>query len=83
MYSKLSESILWDKMEEYYKHFGPSLWQTNIVPYAISSSKILAQTYANMIVANLQDYLNDQGKSSPSESIYILELGAGDRKSVV
>lgn len=64
-------------MEEYYKHFGPSLWQTNIVPYAISSSKILAQTYANMIVANLQDYLNDQGKSSPSESIYILELGAG------
>jgi tetratricopeptide (TPR) repeat protein len=77
MYSKLSESILWEKMEEYYQHMGPSLWQTNIVPYAISSSKILAQAYANMIIANLQDYLRDAKLDAPNEPVYVLELGAG------
>lgn len=70
--SSLSKSIIWEKMQEYYEELGPNAWQENLVPYQITSNKLLAHLYVTLIKAHLYN--------NPQEKFYILELGAGHGK---
>lgn len=77
--SSLSQSTLWEKMQEYYEQSGPKAWQDNLVPYQITSNKLLAHLYVTLINAAIYDYnLNINNKQQ--HIFYILELGAGHGK---
>lgn len=72
----LSESIIWKQMQKYYKDLGPTAWQQDIVPYQITSNKIIAHLYAALI----NSILLDHGSMNNQEPFYILELGSGHGK---
>ncbi len=77
--TSLSKSALWVKMQEYYNNIGPEAWQDELVPLQISSNKNLALAYANIIVAQVNDW-HSQNPINTSEPFYILEIGAGHGK---
>lgn len=72
----LSKSILWEQMQKYYEQLGPDAWQEDIVPYQITSNKLLAHLYATLINSAIYENVRD----SNTEPFYILELGAGHGK---
>lgn len=76
----LSKSALWSKMQEYYNNIGPEAWQDELVPLQISSNKILAQSYANVIVGQINDWYATHTKANNEEPFYIVEIGAGHGK---
>lgn len=78
--SSLSKSALWSKMQEYYNNIGPEAWQDELVPLQISSNKNLALAYANIIVAQINDWFAANPKTSQEEPFYIIEIGAGHGK---
>ena len=83
----LSQSILWEQMQQYYQQLGPDAWQEDIVPYQITSNKLLAHLYATLISTAIYDYIDDTKRvfnnnvdEFNTEPFYILELGAGHGK---
>ncbi len=78
--TSLSKSALWIKMQDYYNNIGPEAWQDELVPLQISSNKNLALTYANVIVAQINDWYTMNPKSAQEEPFYIIEIGAGHGK---
>lgn len=78
--TSLSKSALWSKMQEYYNNIGPDAWQDELVPLQISSNKNLACAYANIIVAQINDWYSHNPKTAHEEPFYIIEIGAGHGK---
>lgn len=78
--TSLSKSALWSKMQEYYNNIGPEAWQDELVPLQISSNKNLALAYANIIVAQINDWYSQKQKTGHEEPFYIVEIGAGHGK---
>ena len=86
----LSKSILWEQMQKYYEQLGPDAWQEDIVPYQITSNKLLAHLYATLINSAIYDHICYQSQNTNNnvhskntdnpEPFYILELGAGHGK---
>lgn len=75
----LSKSILWQQMQKYYEQLGPDAWQEDIVPYQITTNKLLAHLYTTLINSAIYDHVNES-KKTETETFYILELGAGHGK---
>lgn len=67
-------------MQEYYHNIGPEAWEDELVPLQISSNKNLAFAYANIIVAQINDWYRAHTKTAHEEPFYILEIGAGHGK---
>lgn len=67
-------------MQDYYNNLGPQAWEEEVVPLQISSNKVLALNYANMIVAQIIDWYNKNPKTALEEPFYIIEIGAGHGK---
>jgi len=78
--SSLSKSALWTKMQDYYNNIGPDAWQDELVPLQISSNKNLAMAYANIIVAQINDWYSYNPKAATDEPFYIVEIGTGHGK---
>ncbi len=76
----LSKSLLWQKMEEYYSNIGPSAWADEVVPMQISSNKSLGFAYANIILAQINDWYLSKKTTTTTEPFYIIEVGAGHGK---
>ncbi|MGE0201888.1 MAG: hypothetical protein AB7P76_13100 [Candidatus Melainabacteria bacterium] len=70
---RLSESLLWDIQNDYYCRQGVAAWQ-NSVPFYITNSAFIAESYGQMIIAMLRDLAPKLDRSQP---VYILELSAG------
>lgn len=75
--TSLSNSILWQRMHEYYAHLGTEVWEEEVVPQQITNNTYLANNYAKLIIAQIQDYILADGKPSDDSPFYILEIGAG------
>ena len=60
-------------MRKYYEQLGPNAWQEDLVPYQITSNKLLAHLYATLINAAIYEH-------NKAEPFYILELGTGHGK---
>ena len=75
--TSLSSSILWQHMHEYYAQLGTEVWEEEVVPQQITNNTYLANNYAKLIVAQIQDYILAHGKPDDDFSFYILEIGAG------
>ncbi len=69
----LSQSMLWKIQEDYYANQGIDAWDHS-VPFYITNSAFIAESYAEMIVAFLKDAYH---KLDPQEPIYIVEMASG------
>jgi tetratricopeptide (TPR) repeat protein len=73
---RLSDSVLWTIMRQYYNDHGPAAWHSGDVPSYATCNTYIAQAYANVIIAYLRD-ARAAGLIDPGQPIYIVELAAG------
>lgn len=69
---RLSESLLWKILENYYDEAGMAAWEH--VPFYITNNLVIAESYAELTCALLRDLLPTLDMQEP---FYILELAAG------
>src|SRR5579872_528622 len=75
--TSLSKSILWQRMHEYYAQMGTEVWEDEVVPQQITNNIQLANNYAKLIVAHIQDHIVAHGTPKDDSPFYVLEIGAG------
>ena len=73
--TRLSRSPLWQLQTHYYQQQGIHAWGAGEVPYHITNNPSLANQYAHMITAFIQDYL--QQHPHAIRTCTLLELGGG------
>ncbi|MEL6135172.1 MAG: SAM-dependent methyltransferase, partial [Bacteroidota bacterium] len=66
--------MIWKLQRAYFEEVGIDAWRSGELPHYITSNPVMAQTYAELVLALLQD-LSLRGQTE--ETVYILELGAG------
>lgn len=71
-FCKLSESKIWQLLENYYKNSSISAWDQ--IPFYPTSNTFIAETYADIIFSFLFDIENELDYNKP---LYILEMAAG------
>lgn len=71
----LSSSIIWEAQREFYRRRGIKAWTDDRVPEFITNNPFIADAYARMVFAFLQEC-----RGSSGSSLRILELGAGSGK---
>ncbi len=71
---RFSEAPIWELQRAYYEEQGLKAWNNDQVPQYITSNPMIATAYAEMIFGFLQDRA---GQGHTSETVTILELGAG------
>jgi tetratricopeptide (TPR) repeat protein len=71
--SRMSECILWEIQENYYKNAGIDAWREN-VPCFVTSSAYMAETYSEMVMAFIQDYYDQLDLNEP---LYVIEMACG------
>lgn len=75
--TSLSNSVLWQRMQEYYEQLGTEVWEEEVVPQQITNNTYLANIYAKLIVAQIQDYILAHGEPTDDSPFHVLEIGAG------
>lgn len=74
----LSCSALWEMQRNYFFAKGVGAWQKNEVPHYISNNPLLANSYAEIVLAFWKDRQRLVAEESLSQQpLYICELGAG------
>ena len=80
----LSASIIWKLQHDYYVQRGLKAWTEARYPSFITSNPFIAEIYAQIIAAYLDDCIghanNDASSISAENPLHILELGAGTGK---
>jgi len=77
---RLSQSLLWQRQRQFFEQQGIAAWSRGVVPHHATANPLIAKTYAETVVAFLQDWQTESGSaSSPgsNQPVYIIELGAG------
>jgi SAM-dependent MidA family methyltransferase len=69
-----ADSLIWSINRDYYQKAGVDAWRKNTVPHHMTSNSMVGRTYAELIFACLKDLAV---KGQTTETVYILELGAG------
>lgn len=72
----LDNSILWSWIQEYYSKGGLAVWSDGDIPFHITNTPILAQEWAQSVLATLRDFARE-GLLDPHQPIEIFELGPG------
>jgi tetratricopeptide (TPR) repeat protein len=80
----LSQSMIWRLQRDFYVKRGLNAWNEDLVPSYITNNPFIAEIFAGIVVAFVQDCLSSAQHTSPSLSrenpLRILELGAGTGK---
>lgn len=71
MAEPISQSGLWKIQQDYYRDLGIAAWDDR-TPYHLTNSQVFTDSYADLIVAYLQDHPPDT-----TQPLYLLELGSG------
>lgn len=66
---RVSRSLLWDLLRDYYQQHGVAAWDEK-VPYFVTNSQVIGDLYAEVAMGLIQD-------RPLQEPLCILELGAG------
>jgi tetratricopeptide (TPR) repeat protein len=75
---RLSKSMLWQLLRDYYDQTGIDAWQKALVPHFVTSNSFIAHAYARVVLAFMSDCLADKIRPlDTSQPFYILELGTG------
>jgi len=72
---RFSESMIWSAQRDFYHQQGVDAW-VDEVPFYITSNPFIADCYANVIMAFIQDWCHKHPLAN-SNPFYILELGTG------
>lgn len=73
---RLSHSLIWDLQTAAYHSFGANAWSQKGVPSYITSNPFIADKYAQVVLGYIRDGMAAQ-TIDPSQTLYILDLGAG------
>jgi len=73
-FTLFSDSLIWQINRDYYQEIGIEAWSKGKVPHQITSNSLVGKTYAELILAFRKDLAQ---KGQTSETVYIIELGAG------
>lgn len=71
---RFSEAPIWELQRTYYEEQGITAWQSGEVPQYITSNRVMAISYAEMVFGFLQDRAR---MGQLTVQVMILELGAG------
>lgn len=72
---RFSQSALWRLQREYFDKEGINAW-VNQVPFYITSNPFIANSYAKLVTAFIQDWTKKH-PDSINQPFYIMELGTG------
>lgn len=75
----LSQSLIWRRQRDFYAQRGLKAWTEDLVPNYITNNPFIAEIYADVIAAFLEDCMRDR-PVSPENPLRIVELGAGTGK---
>ena len=80
----LSKSVIWGLQRGFYAQRGLKAWNEDLVPSYITNTPFIAEIFAGIVVAFVQDCISHAQRNSPAPSpqnpLRILELGAGTGK---
>ena len=80
----LSQSVIWRRQRDFYARRGLKAWTEDLVPSYITNNPFIAEIYAAIVAAFIDDCLGPaRGEAPPISSgnpLRILELGAGTGK---
>src|ERR1044071_2449311 len=80
----LSPSVIWRLQRDFYAQRGLKAWNEDLVPSYITNNPFIAEIYAGLVAAFLQDCMSHPQHGSAALShenpLRILELGAGTGK---
>src|SRR5580765_1372025 len=80
----LSQSVIWQRQRDFYARRGLKAWTEDMVPSYITNNPFIAEIYAAIVAAFIDDCQGlAPGESlpiSPENPLRILELGAGTGK---
>ena len=80
----LSQSVIWRLQRDFYAQRGLKAWNEDLVPSYITNNPFIAEIYAGIVAAFVQDCISPAQRNSPPLSqenpLRILELGAGTGK---
>jgi hypothetical protein len=71
---RFSRSVLWQWQRRFFESSGPEAWSRGVVPHYVTSNPFIADAYAQVTLAHLEDRL---GGTLPRRAVPIVELGAG------
>ena len=79
-----SRSIIWGLQRDFYAQRGLKAWNEDLVPSYITNNPFIAEIFAGIVAAFVQDCLSSAQRGyqslSPENPLRILELGAGTGK---
>src|ERR1041384_925361 len=77
----LSQSVIWRLQRDFYAQRGLKAWNEDLVPSYITNNPFIAEIYAGIVAAFVQDCLSHSNAPlSPENPLLVLELGAGTGK---
>lgn len=80
----LSQSVIWSLQRDYYARRGLKAWSEDDVPSYITSNPFIAEVYAGIVAAFIDDCISRSASGAPRLSsekpLRILEPGAGTGK---
>jgi len=75
----LSHSLIWQRQRDFYAQRVLKAWTEDLVPNYITNNPFIAEIYADVIAAFLEDCMRDRPLSAENP-LHILELGTGTGK---
>src|SRR5579864_2324292 len=80
----LSQSVIWGLQRGFYAQRGLKAWNEDLVPSYITNNPFIAEIFAGIVAAFMQDCMSTAQRSgaslSPENPLRIRELGAGTGK---
>src|SRR5690348_14873718 len=77
----LSHSVVWRLQRDFYSQRALKAWTEDSVPAYITNNPLIAEIYAGIIAAFVQDCMaHSSPRLSPENPLRVLELGAGTGK---
>ena len=80
----LSRSMIWGLQRDFYAQRGLKAWNEDLVPSYITNNPFIAEIFAGIVAAFVQDCMSSAQRGyqslSPENPLRILELGAGTGK---
>lgn len=72
----LDGSLLWSWIQHYYAKGGVAVWNDGDIPFHITNTPMLANEWAQSIIASLRDFAR-LGLLAPERPVEVIELGPG------
>jgi hypothetical protein len=80
----LSRSVIWGLQRDFYAQRGLKAWNEDLVPSYITNNPFIAEIFAGIVAAFIQDCMSSAQRGyqslSPENPLRIMELGAGTGK---